>query len=68
MQQGFPQYLNEKEVSQATGFALPTLRNWRFIGKGPAYLKPGGGRAVRYLREAVIEFMEAVHVEPEPAK
>ena len=67
MQQGFPQYLKETEVSQITGFALPTLRNWRFIGKGPAYVKPGG-RAVRYPREAVIEFMEAIHVEPEAAK
>ena len=62
-----PQYLNEKEVSQATGFALPTLRNWRFIGKGPAYVKPGG-RAVRYSCEAVREFMEAVQIEPEAGK
>lgn len=62
-----PQYLNEKEVAQVTGFKLPTLRNWRFLGKGPAYVKPGG-RAVRYPREAVIKFMETIHVEPEAGK
>jgi predicted DNA-binding transcriptional regulator AlpA len=64
VQQRFPEYLKETEVSKITGFALPTLRNWRFIGKGPAYVKPGG-RAIRYSREAVIEFMETVHVEPD---
>lgn len=50
------EYLTEKEVSQMTKFALPTLRNYRHQGKGPSYVKIG--RSVRYLMADVLKFME----------
>ena len=49
-------YLSEKEVSSLTGFALSTLRNKRFAREGIPYLKIG--RAVRYKRQDVIQYME----------
>ena len=57
------QYLTEKEVSGITKLALPTLRNYRSQGKGPAYLKVG--RAVRYLMSDVVKFMELGRVNHE---
>jgi len=50
-------YLNEREVSRITGFALPTLRNHRHIGRGIPYLKRG--RSVRYSLSDVVQYMEA---------
>lgn len=63
-------YLNEKQVSELTGLALSTLRNWRCLGKGPRYCRPGGsrsggGRAIRYELQAVLDYMEACAVETE---
>jgi predicted DNA-binding transcriptional regulator AlpA len=57
-----PKYLTEREVSQITNLALPTLRNYRQQGRGPAYFK--AGRAVRYRVEDVIGYMEKNRVEP----
>lgn len=56
------QYLTEIQVSEFTGFALPTLRNWRFCGKGPVYYKIG--RSVRYKLEDVASFMTSGRIEP----
>ena len=50
-------YVDEKEVSRITGFALPTLRNDRHRGKGIPYVKRG--RSVRYRLDEVIEYMES---------
>lgn len=50
-------YLTEKQVSEMTGLALPTLRNDRFLGRRLPYIKIG--KAVRYNEADVIAFMEA---------
>ncbi len=50
-------YLDEKQVSQLMGLALPTLRNWRFLRKGPSYVKLD--RAVRYALSDVIAYLES---------
>ena len=50
-------YLNEKQVSEMTGLALPTLRNDRFLGRRLPYIKIG--KAVRYSETDVINFMES---------
>jgi len=55
-------YLNESEVSQLTGIAKQTLRNWRSLRRGMKYCKCG--KCVRYLRSDVIEFMERNKIEP----
>jgi len=54
-------YLKEREVSEITNLALPTLRNYRVLGKGPDYLKVG--RSVRYRFDDVIRFMERNRIE-----
>jgi predicted DNA-binding transcriptional regulator AlpA len=50
-------YLDEKEVSALTGFAVPTLRNQRFRREGLPYLKVGK-RSVRYRTADVLRTMD----------
>lgn len=50
-------YLTEKQVSEMTGLALPTLRNDRFLGRRLPYIKIG--KSVRYNEADVIDFMES---------
>ena len=57
------QYVNEKELSQMIGLALPTLRNYRSLGKGPSYHKVG--RAVRYALKDIESFMGQCRIEPQ---
>jgi hypothetical protein len=38
------------------GFAVQSLRNWRFLGRGPSYIKRG--RSVRYRLKDVLEWAE----------
>ena len=49
-------YLNEKQVSEMTGIAVQTLRNWRHFGKGFPYHKIG--RCIRYNEQDIISYME----------
>ena len=55
-------YLNEKEVATIIGFSVQSLRNWRFLGRGPSYIKVV--RAVRYQLKDVFDWMESHRVEP----
>ena len=48
--------LDEAEVAEHCNIATATLRNWRCLGTGPAYLKLGK-RSVRYRREDVDAFI-----------
>lgn len=50
--------LNEKEVAAKLGIATGTVRNWRCLRTGPAYVKLGK-RAVRYRRADVDAFIAA---------
>lgn len=63
---GENRYLNEKQVSEMIGRALPTLRNDRFLGKGIPYVKVG--RSVRYNFHDVVDFMESRKIETEGRK
>jgi predicted DNA-binding transcriptional regulator AlpA len=56
-------YLTEKQVSEVTGIAVQTLRNWRQLRRGFPYSKVG--RAVRYSTADVEEFMEVRRVKPQ---
>jgi hypothetical protein len=40
--------LNETQAADLLNIKVPTLRRWRWAGKGPTFLKIGG--AVRYDR------------------
>ncbi len=59
-------YLNEKQVSDITGFSLPTLRNSRHLRKGFPYLKVG--RSVRYDPDDIENFMQRHRIMPEAAR
>jgi hypothetical protein len=56
-------FLNEKQVSEIYGWPLPTLRNWRFLGRGPAYCKVG--KSVRYNLTDLEDFMHRHRIVPE---
>jgi predicted DNA-binding transcriptional regulator AlpA len=45
----------EKEAATYLNMKQKTLQQWRFYGRGPAYLKLG--RAVRYLQSDLDNFL-----------
>jgi hypothetical protein len=57
-----PQYLNEYEVIKITGLSIHTVRNWRYLHKGPAYVK--AGKSVRYRLQDVVDYMESRKINP----
>jgi len=53
--------LNERAVALRLGVSPFTLRTWRRLGRGPAYMK--FGKAVRYRPEDVDAWMRAMRIE-----
>jgi excisionase family DNA binding protein len=51
------QLLTEREVAALLSVKVPTLRRWRWAGKGPAFRKIGA--AVRYHPADLEAFVEA---------
>ena len=49
--------LIESQVAERLGLSVATLRAWRHRGTGPRFLR--FGRAVRYLRADLDEFIRA---------
>ncbi len=64
MTQSEERYLTEKETSELTKLALPTLRNHRHLRKGIPYIRVSS-RAIRYALRDVIQFMESRRIDPE---
>ena len=56
------QYLNEKDVSARYSIHVQTLRNWRCIGRGPAYVKLD--RLVRYPMDQLEKYFQSHLVNP----
>ncbi|MFP5374532.1 MAG: helix-turn-helix transcriptional regulator [Gammaproteobacteria bacterium] len=50
--------LDENEAAASLSVAVQTLRNWRWKGEGPRYVKVGA-RLVRYRRSDLVTFVEA---------
>lgn len=50
--------LDENEAAASLSVAVQTLRNWRWKGEGPRFLKVGT-RLVRYRRSDLAAFVEA---------
>lgn len=61
--------LNEIEAAEFLGIAVQTLRNWRHLSKGPAYLKlsPGPRGRVVYLIEDLQDYRTQCRINPEAA-
>jgi predicted DNA-binding transcriptional regulator AlpA len=51
-----PKIIDSWGVSDHTGIPVPTLRNWRYLRKGPRSFKLG--RSVRYLESDVLAWVE----------
>lgn len=49
--------LTDNEVAALLGASLQTVRNWRWRGEGPRFVKLGG-RMVRYRPDDVQAFIE----------
>jgi len=55
-------FVNDLEAAKVLSVSPQTLRNWRFLGKGPAYCKRG--RLVRYSLPDLISFMDEGRIDP----
>ncbi len=58
-------WIDERRVSELTGIAVQTLRNWRMLGRGFPYSKVG--RSIRYSIIDVQQYMEEAKVKTEQA-
>jgi hypothetical protein len=56
-------YVNDVEAAMILSVRPQTLRNFRHLGRGPAYSKRG--RMVRYKVADLLEFMKAGRIDPE---
>lgn len=56
-------FIDEKELAALYGVAVQTVRNWRFLRKGPSYSKLG--RMIRYDLDCALSFMDAHEVKLE---
>jgi hypothetical protein len=56
-------YVNDVEAAMILSVSPQTLRNFRHLGRGPAYSKRG--RMVRYKVADLLEFMKAGRIDPE---
>lgn len=54
--------LTEREVEADYGIPIKTLRHWRYVGRGPRYLKIEG-RLVRYRVADIERWLESYAVE-----
>ena len=55
--------VDDYKAAGKLGVAVQTMRNWRFEGRGPAYLKLG--RSVRYQLADIEAYKRKKRVDPE---
>jgi hypothetical protein len=58
-----PRAINEYEAAKYLGRSVVTLRNWRHLRRGPAYVKTG--KAVSYLMDDLEAYLIANRIDPE---
>jgi hypothetical protein len=58
--------LDEVQAAEKLKVKVQTMRNWRHLGKGPAYLKVGE-RAIRYLESDIDAFLTGNRIIPRAA-
>lgn len=59
-------FVNDVEAAKILSVSPQTLRNYRFLGMGPAYSKKG--RLVRYRVGDLLDYMNSGRVEPEASR
>jgi hypothetical protein len=55
-------YSNERKTAKELGVALRTLRKWRQLGRGPAFIK--FARQIHYRDEAIAAWLRGREVKP----
>ena len=55
-------YVNDVEAAKILSVSPQTLRNYRHLGRGPAYSKRG--RMVRYQIRNLLSYMEQGRIDP----
>jgi hypothetical protein len=55
--------VDENQASKILGVAVQTLRNWRHLRRGPAYVKMG--RSVRYQVKDLEAYLQRKKIDPE---
>jgi hypothetical protein len=63
MEQVRDRYVNDVEAAKILSSSPQTLRNWRHLGRGPAYTKKY--RMVRYHVGDLLDFMGTGRINPE---
>jgi len=56
-------FVNDVEAAKILAVSPQTLRNYRHLGKGPAYSKRG--RMVRYKVSDLLTYMQSGRIDPE---
>jgi hypothetical protein len=56
-------FVNDIEAAKILSCSAQTLRNYRHLGKGPAYSKKN--RMVRYKMSDLLDFMNSGRIDPE---
>ena len=56
-------FVNDVEAAKILSVSPQTLRNYRHLGRGPAYSKRG--RMVRYQIRNLLSYMEQGRIDPE---
>ncbi len=59
-------FVSDTKAAEILGLKAQTLRNWRYLRRGPVYHKIGG-RAVRYAIKDLEQFKEKHRIDPEKA-
>jgi predicted site-specific integrase-resolvase len=55
--------LKTKQAAERLNLSLKTLENWRYLGKGPAFVRLGKIKGVRYREEDLNAFAAARRVD-----
>jgi predicted DNA-binding transcriptional regulator AlpA len=60
-----PDYATRQQVAAYTQLSIPTLARWAAEGKGPKFVRLGGGEhgAIRYRREDVTAWLDSLNTE-----
>lgn len=57
-------WLTPAEVNERTGIPVGTLRNWRYLHKGPPFRSTGKRGSVRYPEDELEAWLSAPLVRP----
>lgn len=60
--------LPTRDAARLLGLSPAMLERLRWLGDGPPFVRPTGGRAVRYRREDLTSWVERNRVDPADRK